>query len=243
MPVPIKSLKKQFKKGIRYYIKKGMGRNVTVVLPPTTTDCPNCIWDTVTSLSTNVFDEEFVRPVNIFPGKSYQRQVYPQPFNVTTVASGTQYDPAILDPKILRTSRCPVCQGDGVLTEENIVCIKALVTWNPKEKFLDLSAGRDGVPICRLKAFPEHYALCREAKSFTVDGVKCVADTPAKLKGLGADHLVEQYVVQVTVDDSVSIKYDGDMRVNKDLVGQVSDQAPAGTPTVPPTIPSDDGPW
>jgi hypothetical protein len=239
-----KGLKTQFKKGIKEYLKT-MGRNITVVLPPVSTDCPNCLYNTGSKQSSNVFNLEFIRPVNVFPGKSYQRTVYPVPFNIpdTALDPAIQFDPSLSNPKILKSSICPVCKGKGVLTEENTHCIRALVTWNPKEEYLDLSAGRDGVPICRLKTYKEHYALCRDAKSFIIDGVKCVLESPPKVKGLGADHLIELYAIQFTVDDSVSINYDDDPRISKDLVGQVSDQADSGTPTTPPTIPTDDGAW
>lgn len=239
-----KSLKTTFKKGIKDYIKE-MGRDITVTMPPASTDCPNCIWDSVSEKSTNVYNKGFVRPVNVFPGKSYQYQLYPVPFNIdiSEVDPGIQYDPALPDPKPLKSSICPVCKGKGILTKDNNICIRAHITWNPREEYLDLSAGRDGVPICRIKTYKEHYALCAEAKSFLIDGVKCVMETPPKVKGLGDVHLIEFYLIQTQVDDKVTISYDEDPRVNKDLIEQVSEQADIGTPTVPPTIPSDDGAW
>ncbi|RKZ96083.1 MAG: hypothetical protein DRQ40_02000 [Gammaproteobacteria bacterium] len=239
-----RTLKKQFKKGISQYIQE-MGRDIVVVLPPYSTDCPNCLYDTSAKKSANVYDLQFIRPVNIFPGKPIQKTVYPQPFDTTEddISPDVQYDPSLSNPKILKSSICPVCRGLGILTEENKICIRAHITWNPKEEFLDLSAGRDGVPICRIKTFKEHYALCRDSKSFTIDGVKCIVDTPPRVKGLGDIHLIEFYAIQVPVDDSVTIKYDGDPRINKDLVGQASDQASAASPTTPPIIPSDDGAW
>lgn len=238
------SLKTTFKKGIKNYIKE-MGREITVILPPVEADCPNCIWDAVSNKSTNVYNQAFIRPVNIFPGKSYQTLVYPKPFNISDsdVDPGIQYDPTLPNPAPLKSSVCPVCKGKGVITKDNNICIKAHITWNPKEEYLDLSAGRDGVPMCRIKTYKDHYSLCTEAKSFLIDGVKCVMETPPKVKGLGDVHLIEFYLVQTQVDDKVTIKYDEDPRVNKDLVGQISDQASVGTPTVPPSIPSDDGAW
>ena len=236
------SLKKQFNKGFDDYLKK-MGRKVTVVLDPFKVNCPNCLWDTVRSKSTNNYNTSFIRPKNIFVGTSAQQKIYPQPFNVDTAPAGIQYDPALASPKILRSTKCPVCKGAGILTCDRNICITALVTWNPKEKHLDLSGGRDGQSICRIKTFEDQYALCREAKFFIVDGTECALETAPRMKGLGADHIVEFYLIATSVDKSVSDKLDKDPRILKDIRGSSSDQASAGSPNDPPTIPSDDGPW
>jgi len=203
----------------------------------------NCIFDTVRGKSTNIYYSEFIRPVNIFVGSSVERKVYPQPFNVESAPAGIQYDPSLDNPKILRTSICPVCKGQGILTEKRFECIKGLVTWNPKGDFLDLSAGWDGENVCRIKTFKCNYALCRDAKKFIIDGVECALTSPPRTKGLGADHIVEFYTLTVKTDKSVSDHYDTDPRIIKNIHGSSSDQADSGTPNDPPTIPSDDGPW
>lgn len=239
-----KELKSEFKKGFNQYIK-AMGRPIQVVLDPTQVSCPNCIWDNVQGKSSNVYNESFKKPVNIFPATDMQTKVYPQPFNVTSV-SGVQYDPSLIDPKILRVSVCPVCLGEGVLISENTSCIVAVITTGygqtgtEASTFIDLSAGRDGRQITRLKTKAENYAICRDAQYFIVDGIKMEIEIPAKLKGLGNLSITEVYLGTVKEDSSSNTKYDGDQRVNINQTGQSSDQADDSTPTIPPSVPGDD---
>jgi hypothetical protein len=240
MRIP-KSLKKEFKTGMDSYLKD-MGRTITVVLDPYITDCPNCVHDNVRKVSGNVYDETFVRPLNIFPGTSKQRIVYPKPFNVTSV-SGIQYDPADPNPKILKTTICPVCFGSGNLTAPNIICIKALVTWNPKEKIEETSAGREGDPICRIKTFQCNYPIVRDAKGIIIDGVDCLLHIAPRPKGLGADHLIEAYLIAKDVKASATTKYNEDPRINTVTNERSSDQSQISTPINPPVIPSEEGPW
>lgn len=240
--IPAKRLKKQFKAGIDQYLKK-MGRTISVHLPPYTVYCPNCIFDAVRKASSNVYDTKFVRPVNIFPGTVAERKIYPAPFNIEVAPSGVQYNPDLVSPKILKTTVCPVCNGDGRLVEDYSMDITALVTWNPKENYLDLAPGLEGESVCRIKTFETNYALCREAKYFTIDGVKCEHHSEGgvpRLKGLGADHLTEFYLIAVEKDKSVSDKFDEDARLQYNNIGRVSDQASSSTPTIPPAIPGDD---
>jgi len=240
--IPAAKLKKQFKEGFHQYIKK-MGRDVIVHLKPFSVDCPNCLVDSVRNTSANVYDESFIRPVNIFPGTYAERIIYPAPFNVTA-ASGVQYDPSLLDPKILKTTVCPVCRGEGILTYEDEVTIKGVVTWNPKEETLDLAPGYEGKPVCRIKTYEYNYALVRDAKYFLVDGEKCEhckeEGGAPRVKGLGADHITEFYVTAVEVGKSDSINLDEDSRLQYNKIGRVSDQAPPAAPTIPPQVPGDD---
>lgn len=233
--------KKEFKKGIDSYLNN-MGRNITIFLKPFITDCPNCIASDFSSKSANVYDTTFIRPVNIFPGTALQETVYPRPFNVDS-ATGVQYDPSDPNPKILKTTVCPVCTGEGKLIRDRKHCLKALVTWNPKEMLQEESAGREGHPICRIKTFKCNYAIIRDAKKFLVDGVECKLHIPPRVKGLGADHLIEAYLITSQVEASVSTNYNNDPRLNDRVQERTSDQAPSGTPTIPPIIPSDEGPW
>jgi hypothetical protein len=239
MSIPAKPIKKEFKKRFYEFLRKN-GRSITVKLPEYTVDCPNCIHDSVRGTSANIYDPRFVRPVNIFPGTPCQKTVYPAPFNLDSSPSGIQYDPGILDPKPIIASVCPVCVGEGKLTADNTFCIKALVTWDPKEEFLYASAGDEGKPICRIKTFSKDYSLCKNAESFIVDGVSCKLHIPPRLKGLGADHITEFYLITTAVGHSVSDKFDSDSRLNNNTIGRVSDQADSGTPTVPPEVPGDD---
>lgn len=240
MKIP-KSLKKEFKKGMDSYLD-AMGKNITLILDPFKTDCPNCLHDQSRKKSINIYNTSFVRPLNIFPNTPQQKTIYPKPFNVTTV-SGVQYDPFDPNPKILKTTICPVCYGEGFLSSPNTICIKALITWNPKEVIEETSAGREGNPICRIKTFKCNYAILRDVKEVLVDGVKCVLHIQPKVKGLGDDHLIEAYLITKEVKASVSENYNTDERLNTANEERSSDQASILTPINPPIIPSEEGPW
>jgi len=238
------SLKKEFKVGFNEYIDK-MGRKIQVNLEPYSVKCPNCLFDNIQNSSTNNWDSNFLRPVTIFPTTGFASTVYPQPFNVVT-ASGVQYNPSIPNPRVLNTAVCPVCAGAGVLTSPNSICIKAVVTENEVSRgvdspgFEDLPAGRDGMQITRLKTYEKHYPICRDAKSFLIDGVTYKVEVPAYLKGLGSKHITQLYLSTTQVDSSVDTGYDADPRINVAEQGQVSNQASVVTPTVPPITSGDD---
>jgi hypothetical protein len=238
------SLKKEFKKGFDEYIKV-MGRTVQAYLEPFTVDCPNCIYDNTQKKSSNVYDETFKTPLNIFPGSSAQRIIYPAPFNVVSV-SGVQYDPSIPNPKILKAAICPTCKGEGVLIQNNIVCIQAVVTRGISKTdvegpdMMDLSGGLDGLDVVRLKSFSCNYSVIRDAKYFIIEGIKAKLENPPRLKGLGSDAIVEAYLTTVKEDISSSDKYDKDVRIDINVHGTASNQAPSGTPTIPPVTAGDD---
>jgi hypothetical protein len=179
--------------------------------------------------------------VNIFPGTPFQKIIYPVPFNITTV-SGVQFDPSLVDPKILYTSLCPVCLGNGVLVHENIVKFTGLITIgkNDNPEFKDLSAGRDGIQFARIKTFSTNYSVCRDAKFFIIDGIKFIIEVPTRLKGLGDLHITELYLSEVQEGPSVNISQDSDVRILNVKQSNISNQAPVSTPTIPPTIPGDD---
>ncbi len=237
-----KSIKKEFKQGMSDLITfQGKEREIVVYLEPTKVSCPNCIVDLIQKASTNVYNVNFVRPINIFPGTSFQRIIYPAPFNVTSV-SGVQFDPNLPNPKILMTALCPVCDGVGALVHENKVCIRGIVTLakSGSPGFEDLSAGREGIQFARIKTYNTNYSVCRDAKYFIIGGIKYKIEIPARLKGLGDDSLTELYLSEVEEGPSVSTVYNQDIRLQTSTIGQTSDQATSGTPTTPPIVPGDD---
>lgn len=233
------NIPREFKQGIADLITQ-LGRKVVIHLPDVVTDCPNCFYDSVTKSSTGVYDDSFIRPVYVFPGTTQEEIIYPRPFNVDTVNSGIVYDPGLAHPGILRTTICPICKGKGILTTTPTICIKAIVTWNPKSptsdgQMIEISAGRHNSNIARLKTFPCNYAVCREAKKFSVDGVSCEIFRPAHMKGIGGEHLVELHVQTTDVtDDSTTRNFDGDDRININPLGYRSDQSDVSTPHDPP---------
>jgi hypothetical protein len=238
-----REIKKEFKDGFSEYLN-AMGERITVFLNPYTVSCPNCLWDSVQQRSSNVYDTTFLRPVYIFPDTPFKKIIYPLPFNVVT-ATGVQYDPGIIDPKILTATTCPVCMGDGVLQSPNSHCINALITWDyrPKgeeTKFLDLSAGREGKQAIRLKTYPYNYPLCRDASYFILRGsIKAEVANPAKLKGLGGNHITEVFLITTAIDSGPEAGYNIAKRAIV-APGTESDQAPISTPTIPPDTSGND---
>lgn len=239
-----RNLKKEFKKGFGEYIA-ALGRKVEVYLEPYHVACPNCIYNTLQKKSSNIYDETFKTPVTIFPGTFAEDIVYPEPFNVVSV-SGVQFNPIIPNPKILDTNICPVCMGEGTLTSPNKAEIFAVVDKGYSTRgtsnidLKDLSAGKDGIDVFLIKTYPCNYSILRDSLYLIVDGIKCNIELPPRLKGIGEDALVEAYLGTVKEDFSSSDVYDTDDRLNVNTKGQVSNQAPPETPTIPPRVPGDD---
>ncbi len=242
-----KELKKEFNRGFDDYIKK-MGRCISVYLKPTQVSCPNCIQDPIQKKSTNIWNSNFLRAVNIFVGTAEQKTIYPQPFNVTS-ASGVVYDPNLFNPHILSTAICPVCRGEGSLYSENKENIVAVVTVgrfaggsgdSKSPRFVVLSAGRDGREVYRIKTYAYNYSICNDAKYFVIDGIKLKTEIPIRVKGLGGYHIAEGYLTEIEEGSLVTNVFDEDQRLKINDKGQVSNQASPVTPTIPPIVPGDD---
>jgi hypothetical protein len=241
-----KGLKREFKEGFLEYLKV-MGDSVILHLEPYRVDCPNCVWDSNAKVSTNKFNSSFIRPVNIFVGTPKVKKVYPIPFNITD-DSGIEYDPVLSNPRVLKSAVCPMCLGRGVLEEENTHTIVALITTHNSmpggggtegSNIIVLPAGEEGTQVTRIKSHPNHYAICRDAKYYTVKGIKMRNVIPPRLKGLGGEHITEAYLITVDVGKSSNTSKDGDYRLDTSPIGQSSNQAPESDPQNPPTTPGD----
>jgi len=246
--IALKRVQKVFKREIDRFITVN-GRPVTVMLPEIKTDCPNCLHDVVFNQdeSTNRYNELFIRPVYIFPGTSEEEIVYPQPFNVAALPSGIVFDPVDPNPKILKTTICPVCAGRGYLSIKPVVCITANYNWDPRSPttdgaIVDTSAGRSPANIGILKGHLKDYAICRDSIGFIVDGVECEMITPPTKRGVGSDAHIEIYLQKVDSSDATSYICDTDQRLNVRPVGEVSEQSDSGTPHSPPNTFSN-GDW
>jgi len=242
----LRRTQKVFKKTMDRFIKVN-GRPIIVRLPPVSSDCPNCLTDPLfdQNESINRYNEAFVRPVNVFPGTTEERIVYPKPFNVLSV-SGVIYDPSDPNPRILNTAVCPVCKGRGKLTVTPEVCINGNFNWHPRSglsdgKMTDISAGRFPSNIGIIKTDLCNYAICRDAVEFVLNnGVRCQTYETAVKKGIGEDAFVEIYVQKVDSTDSTSKDQVSDPRVNIRPIDSVSDQSNPGTPHSPPNTFADD---
>ena len=241
--ITFKKVQKLFDKTMETFIEVN-GRPIIVNLRKIRSDCPNCINDSQFNQgeSTNRYNESFIRPVLIFPGTGGEEIVYPQPFNIEALPSGVVMDPAITNPKVLRTSICPVCKGRGELFHQPSDCINANFNWHPRSGLADgmikdMSPGRlpDNVGI--LKTELCNYAICKDARTFVVDqGVECEKIVPPVKKGVGEDAFIEVYLQKIDSTESTSFVKDQDKRVNVRILGETSDQSDPGTPHSPPTI-------
>lgn len=145
-------------------------------MPPEKVDCVNCIFDQVNNKSSGTFDSSFVAPVTIF-GK-------------------------VINPTPFTRGRCPVCRGEGVLTNPVTKKLKAPVRWNPREaQELQITpAGREGAPIVRIKVLRKDYETVRDAEHFTVDGVRCELNAPITIRSLGKqEELVVAFLIATEI--------------------------------------------
>jgi len=153
---------------------------ITAHMPPIKADCPNCQYDTANKKSSGVYNNTFVAPVIIFGST-----INPAPFT---------------------RGRCPVCHDIGFLTSQITKPLKALVRWNPKSASdLEITpAGREGAPIVRIKVARPHYNTVMAAEYFTVDGMRCVLNEPATIRGLGTqEEMVIAFLLAVEVGSDV----------------------------------------
>lgn len=234
----LRKAQKTFKKTMDRYIKVN-GKPVTIILPEISADCPNCISDTQfgQNESSNVYNISFIRPVNVFAGTSESITIYPQPFNISSLPSGIVLDPSVSNPKILKTTICPVCKGKGKLTVTPSACISANWNWGSRSnegEIIDYSAGRTPDNVALVKTDLCNYALCRDAKKYILQGVECEMTHPPIKKGVGSDAFIQIRVQKIDSSDSTSNVNDYDRRLNTRPIETVSSQAPEGDPHSPP---------
>lgn len=172
-------IRKTYKNTIKQVIKE-LNKPITAHMPSTKTDCPNCHFDSVNNMSSGVFDASFVSSMTI-----YGQTISPQPFT---------------------RGRCPVCYGQGVLEQQVVQPLKALVKWNPKSDDVSVPtpAGREGKPFVRIKVAREDYEYVSGAEYFIVDGVKCILSGGPTPRGLGTqEELIVAFLVAVEVGSDV----------------------------------------
>lgn len=147
-----------------------VGKYITIYGEPDKTDCPNCLSDN-TGKSTGVFDSSFVAPVEIY-GETYT----PQSFN---------------------RGRCPVCFGEGYLTQDQSTGIKALIKWNPNDgETENTPGGLEGQNIVLVKTAKCYYEIIRDCKKAEVDGVECILERPPVYGSVGdGDVMVIAYFI------------------------------------------------
>lgn len=172
---------KQFKRTIGKIIQELADPLIIVQESPMFVDCPNCIWDSINSRSSNVFDASFVSPITIFAGTSEQRTISPIPFT---------------------SGRCPVCIGEGQLFTSKEICIPALINFldtTQAAQFLSTAAGKEGLNLAEVKTLACHYDLIERNDIFVIhSNIKCEKFRPPFVRGLGGDEAVCVVILQTT---------------------------------------------
>lgn len=244
----LKAAQRTFKKTMETFIEVNKRDNrkspVILRLEDIHADCPNCLNDIIFNQeeSTNKYNLDFIRPVNIFVGTSEEYTVYPKPFNIDFTPSGIVFDPSNLNPKVIKSTICPVCKGKGKLSITPEVCIVANFNWHPRSaitdgKIIDYSGGRSAANLGILKTKLCNFSVLSRTKEVLLeDGVICELVTDPVKKGVGLDAHLEvilQKVDSTSLTSRVNIEDD---RLNIRSTASSSDQATSGTPNTPPNI-------
>jgi len=104
-------------------------------------------------------------------------------------------------PNFFLHGRCPVCHGEGTITQENKVCINATVFWRgsgssgSKENDLVFNDyGMQGMCIAKLRTDICHLNLFKSCDFIIVDGIKCTLYNPPIARGLCGKQVLVVYV-------------------------------------------------
>lgn len=150
---------------------KDLSKCISVYGIPSSVECPNCVFDVAHQKSSGV---RKWKPA----GASY------------TVFSGTDYEHTYYESSTNFTiGRCPVCHGEGQLSQPSKTDINALITWKKSTTYQGrqewFPAGLDNVLSCRLKTETCNYDIIKEAEYFLIDGQKMVLFRPPDFYGMG----------------------------------------------------------
>lgn len=172
------SIRKTYKDLIKQVIAD-LGQTILVYSPPEKEDCPNCLHDLVTGESKNIFNSSFVTPVTIFGA-----EVSPQSFT---------------------RGRCPICRGQGYLTNYSPTNVRALVKWDVADgEIKNTPSGLEGSNLVRIKCAATYYETIRDAEYFVVNGVRCELFKPPTRRGLGKQYeMTVAFLTAVEIGHSV----------------------------------------
>ncbi len=145
-------------------VRKETGEAICLHMTPNSTDCPNC-HSNPDGESTNIYDESFVTPVEI-----YDNTITPTSFN---------------------RGRCPVCKGKGVLEQDVEKRITAIVRWNPSgagdsKGDMDITAaGIEGFNNVLIKIPKCYYNDVRDCVKAVISNIDCKLLVPPVLRHVG----------------------------------------------------------
>lgn len=176
--------KQKYQNRIRDFVIDGLGRSVLVYKQPIKSECPNCYFDKLTNKSTN----ECKWTLTEAKQKQHEYEA--------SGGEGLRY-------KYFVRGRCPVCHGEGYLTKDRTMYVKAKVTWDPTSQGKDntttyTAAGTEGSTLVELKMHPKYFSDIKNCTKLVVDGVDCKLSEAPILRGLGNQALM--IVIAFTTD-------------------------------------------
>lgn len=104
-------------------------------------------------------------------------------------------------PDFFEFGRCPVCRGEGTITQENKTYINATVFWRgssssgSKENDLVFADyGTQGMAMAKLRTEICHLNLFKSCDFIIVDGIKCTLYNPPIIRDFCGKHVLITYV-------------------------------------------------
>lgn len=145
-------------------IRSDLGRDVTLHIPGTKLNCPNCLFDAVNKRSTNIYSPK----VNQFPVTDH---------NGVSQAASIEF----------RGGICPICNGTGSVTSgETTKLVQCLIRHLKTDQKRYLVQGHEAENDFRLKADIKFQADFENARFLEIDGIPAEVSTiiPAGLRDL-----------------------------------------------------------
>jgi len=155
---------KAYKKAVKT-IRKDLGAELQIVMPPAKVACPNCGYDINSRSSSGIFDPD------------------------TPYPTGPQGKFGLVGPQPFKNTFCPVCANEGSLPEKSIIReTECLREWLTSEQKKDLSTGSRIIADVELRSIPlDEYTYVINAQYFFIDGDKVYlteAPTPEGLRDI-----------------------------------------------------------
>jgi hypothetical protein len=122
-----------------YELMSDLGRTITLHMPPSVADCPNCLWDHRKKKSRNTYD-----------------------------STNTNTNPGPLHKPFLDGQVCPVCNGRGVLNTPQSASYTALMSSKFKEDELTV-VGTSHEGVIKTTTHIDSFQDITRAKQMSID--------------------------------------------------------------------------
>ena len=144
-------------------LRTDIGRQITIYFDPLSSGCPNSLLNPVTRTDSNTYNTD-----NPFSSGN---------LNIPPFGSG-QYNLSFP-----QGSLCPVCNGQGFLFAPSSISYQANISWLGADEKSRLQ-GEELTADIEVKIEISGFQDLDRAKSFSVDGIKCVRVKAPKKSGL-----------------------------------------------------------